>query len=671
MSCRKNSAGSDVAGSARTVPVHYLRRNDSAWTPPSVICLDTETRWETSGDSEIHTLRLWAATFNDRRKPRTGPITESRAHGFGKTDLALTVHKWCQRRRTVWLYAHNLTFDLMTSDLLAQLADMGWEVTDFAVDSGAPFARLTRGDSHLTLCDSFSWLPKSIREIARALDMDKAPLPANDDSDAAWLERCQSDADILTRAMLTLMQWWDDQQLGHWNVTGAASGMNCMRHIPSPDRILIRPDETECNADRAAVYGGRRFCWRTGELPAGRYPEIDIERAYTTACREMPLPVQRMAHFDSLPIEHRWVTCDRHGIIAQVRIRTDSPRYPCRHDDRVWYPVGEFTTTLAGPEIAAARARGELLAIGPGWVHELGYALRPWATWILDTQQPGSDGVPDVARITLRTWGRSVVGKWAQRGWERIRLGPSPAGFWGHIDAWDHNAQVRASIVDFGGTRWQVSATGQSDNAYPAILAFVESYVRIALSAAIDVIGESCVISCDTDGLIADAFQVLGTRKQRILDNTPLNGAADPLQAVINSASSRAAPFTLRDKQTYHAVTVYGPQHLLTDTQRRLSGIPGAAELMPDGRYHAWLWPKLAWQVRHGRQGEYTRPSQHYRLAATYAPGFVLSDGAVRPVEMRAAADGTNELLRFTETRWARLGDVAADVQARAVAGYA
>jgi len=616
-------------------------------------------------------MRCWTGSFTDRRKPRKGTPEDYFTHGYNQTDLALQVHKWCQRRRTVWLYCHNLTFDLMVSDLLAQLAEMGWEVTDFAVDSGAPFARLSRGDCVLTLSDSFSWLPKSIDTIGQAMGMDKPALPDNDDSISAWLNRCYQDVKILRAAMLRMMEWWDANELGRWNVTGAASGWNAMRHIPSPDRILIRPDETECEDDRKAIYGGRRYSWRVGELPKGRYCELDIERAYTTACRDMPLPVQRYCHFDSLPLDNAWLNCDRHGVIARVRIKTDSPRYPVRHDGRVWYPVGEFWTVLAGPEIKQARERGELLEVAEGWLHELGYALRPWADWCLTAQRPENLDTPDVAKICLRSWARSAVGKWAQRGWERIQLGPSPSGFWGHQDAWDHDNNVRASIVDFGGYRWQVSATAQADNAYPAILAFVESYVRVALSAAIDAIGERSLISCDTDGMITDALAVLRERRQLIQAGISLEGAADPLHAVIASANKRAAPFTLRDKATYHQVTVFGPQHLITDSQRRLSGIPGSAERQPDGSYHAWLWPKLAWQVRHGRAGEYRRPSTIYHLATSYAPGWLLSDGTVRPVELLTDAQGDNRMASWPETRWALSGRLLAPEQGRGVARYA
>src|SRR5260370_4583531 len=194
---------------SRKVPVHYLRPNHAVWSPPSIICLDTETKWEYQGDDEVHSLRLWCARFTDRRKPKAGAQEDEHDHGFTPGDLALRIHKWCQRRRTVWLYAHNLTFDLLTSDLIAQLDGMGWTVTDFAVDSGAPFARLSRGDCCLTLSDSFSWLPQSLETIGGAVSVPKPALPASDNSDEAWLARCRGAPEIPRGAMPALFELWD------------------------------------------------------------------------------------------------------------------------------------------------------------------------------------------------------------------------------------------------------------------------------------------------------------------------------------------------------------------------------------------------------------------------------------------------------------------------------
>lgn len=632
----------------RDVPIHNLRPNHTSWTPPALISFDTETRWDYDHDDEVHTLRLWCARITDRRHQGRKALYDESEDGLFGEDLAIIIHKWCTARRTVWAYAHNLGFDLTVSDLVQQMLYLGWEVTEFAVNSGSPFVRMRRGDHSLTLSDSWSWFQCALDTVAEAVGMVKPPLPREGEPDAKMMERCRADVNILHTAILQLMEWWEDNALGKWNITGAASGWNAMRHIPSPEQILIRPDETECDSDRRAIYGGKRFAWRHGNAAHGHYTEIDIEKAYTTVVRDLPLPIGRQARFTSLPIDHKWLDCRRWGVIAEVTISTDTPKYPVRSGNTVWYPVGRFRTTLAGPEILEARDTGALEAVRAGWLHRLGYALRPWAQWCLASLADDTGTVPEVARLVHRAWARSAVGKWNQRGWQVIELGPSPNQGWGYEEAWQHDKGVPAGIVDFGGTRYHVAAVNQSDNAYPGILAYVESYVRVALGRAIATVGDKHMVACDTDGYICDAM------------------GANQL-GIVNEA---IAPLHARPKRHFRRVKVTGPQHLELDRTVRRSGIPASAEPQLDGSLWARTWPKYAWQLANGRQGAYVRPSQTYRLAATYAPGWCLQGGTVVPVEMELADDGTNRIVPFPRTRYAARGDVLAEHQNRNLERY-
>lgn len=585
-------------------------------------------------DTEVMTMRLWCARFTDRRAPkRITPVDESE-DGMFPEDIAIWLHKLCKQRRTVWGYAHNLGFDLTVSNLIDNMVRLHWEVTEFAVNSGSPFVRLRHGDNSLTLSDSWSWFQCPLETVADAMNMTKPPLPKPDDTVESWLHRCRMDADILHNAMLTLMDWWETNGLGRWNITGSASGHNAMRHIPAQQRILIRPDDSECDHDRTAIYGGKRFAWFSGDANYGHFTEIDIEKAYTNVVASFPLPTGRQCQFSSLPNDHRWIDNPRWGIIATATISTDRPNYPVRIGNHVWYPVGTFITSLASPDIVEAKAKGHLVSIGKGWLHNLGFALRPWAQWCIGSMADETGQVPEVAKLVHRMWGRSAIGKWAQRGYEVVAIGPAPGREWNHEDAWHHGKNVPASIIDFAGTRYQVAAVNQSDNAYPAILAFVESHVRVALNRAIAISGDAHMVACDTDGYICDHIGASATY--------------DINQAI--------APLSVREKRHFKRVKVIGPQHLEVDHKKRRSGIPGSAEPGPDGKLHAWTWPKMAWQLANGRPGAYLRPHQAYTMAATYAPGWLLSTGAVVPVETRLDAQGQTAMVPWPQTRWARQG---------------
>lgn len=593
----------------RNVPTHYLRPNEIVWTPPCVITLDSETRI-ICDRPETHGLRLWVARRTDRRAQHRGPLRDDWADGVTAAQLAAQIDAWAVGRKTVWLYAHNLSFDLATTRLPLQLGALGWEVTQAAIDGRSCWLTMGKGGKTITMADSFTWLPVPLAQIGAAVGIAKPPLPDFDESGDKWLHRCGEDVSILSEAVLQLMAWWDRNALGRWAITGGASGWNAYRHTPTTVKVLIRPDEDQVDFGRGAIYGGRRYVWRHGQLPPGRYTELDFASAYATVAAHLPLPLMRAREFDAMSTDHPYVEGGRWGIVADVEIETDTPRWPVRAGDRVWYPVGRFWTRLAGPDIAEAKRLGCLRQIGHGYVHQLGHNMAPWARWVLSCCADTTGATPEVAKLACKHWGRAVIGKWAQRAFERRRLGLAPTDGWGYGHAWSHDNHAQASILDIGGQRFVSEAAGDSDNCYPEVLAYVEAYVRVALGRVIGAAGPAGVIQCDTDGLIVSEGQAAGVVA---------------LQQV-------CAPFTLRPKRTYRDVRVTGPQHLVLDGERRFSGVPRSAVEGKDGRLHALGWPKLAWQIERGDSRGYVRPDLPYLVQPCYVPAWVLADGAVVPV---------------------------------------
>ncbi|MGH9622147.1 MAG: hypothetical protein ACRD45_20885 [Bryobacteraceae bacterium] len=543
-------------------------------------------------------------------------------------------------------------------------------------------------------------------ELANATGIVKPPLP-DDDTLETWNARCAADTAILHTALLTVMDWHDAHKLGRWALTGASTGWNTMRHImpaqtgkrarkrrqelglvpidPAAQPIVIDPSTDARANDRLAIYGGRRETWRWGKLPPGTYHELDFERAYQTIMANCALPRKRGRWFDSLPLDSRLIDdpAEQWGIIAECEIQTDQPRWPCRvpvkpdalpaidqpsgtspaadPKTRVLYPVGNFRTVLAGPDIAEARRLGCLRAVGHGQVHQLGFAARPWAAWSLAAQD--DPDTPAVVRLALKHQGRAVAGKWAARTWSKSVIGTSTTYGWAYEDVFIQETQTRGAIIDLAGTKFLSIPGTDSDNAYPAVLAWIESYTRVALGRAVEQLGAAVVIQCDTDGMIVD------TTAMTSIDNMTEAAAGSGvthrggLRETLARTVEHTAPLRLRAKTAYRNIEVVGPQHLTLDGRKRWSGIPGSAQRQADGSYVAWTWPKLAWQMSQADQRGYTRVVQTYRLASSYAPGWLLTDGTVAAPEARLADDGRSVLVPYSESRYAARGDHLADGQ--------
>lgn len=649
--------------------VHYLPANHKVWTPATVIYLHTVSRTLPDTDPEILVIDRWAAQLIDRRDARPGRPDVITSQGTTAQAFADWVEKVMVGRTTVWLYSHDFGLDITTTRLPVVLARMGWSVTDASVSGAAPWLRLVKASKHLTVLSSWSWLPQPIGDLAESAGIAKLTHPRGADrvdratSSAAW------GLEVLAAMMGQLLDWWDVNECGRWSVSGPACGWNAMRHIKPPVRPTIDPDESGVLADRQAIYGGRRGAWIVGSRNQGPFLELDFVSAYPTVAEVLPLPGRRMVPFESMALDNWRLTSDRWGVIAECELATDVPRWPLRFGGATWTPTGRFRTVLAGPEIRDAMRLGCLLSVGAGYVHQLTNHLSPWAHWCLALANSQDRELEPAVKIAAKAWSRSVIGKWATRGYTKVPLGPSVESGWGYEEGWDHESKVRGAMVDLAGQRWWTCASGDAENAYPAVLAWIESETRVRLSRVIEALGVGCVLQCDTDGLIVNE-RIMGTAAAGGHLRAPgkLTGPART-KWCLDNIDPIVAPLVLRIKRKHRTVRVLGPQHVHLSGGRKMAGLPGIARETEPDTFVFKTWPKLNWQMGHGDPRGYVRPESTVRVRGPYAPGWITTMGTVVPPEAAQARDGSSKLLAWHAMTRKPSGAQLADAQHPVLAG--
>lgn len=648
-----------MVDAGRQAQVHWLRGNASEWSPRHVAFFDTETYPVEGEGSEELRLRLWVGGCVDRRPGPGGKVTVSTASGATRQSLAQWVDRLMVGKSSVRLFAHNLGFDLTVSRLPDYLHQLGWEMGQFHFAGRNVGGSMRRRSKHLTLCDSTSWLPHGLEQIGLAVGRPKLAMPDSAAPEEAWLEYCTGDVLVLAEAVLACMDWWDANRLGHWSTSGPGTGWNCARHLSPQRMFLMDPEPAGVAHDRLAVRGGRRDVTRVGEIGGGPFALVDFENAYLTVAANCLLPKGRLGWHESFDPEGVYVDGNRFGVVAECVVETDTPRYPLRTERGVFYPVGRFTTTLASPEIVWARDSGHLRSVGAGFVHDVGYPLAGWARWALDSLRPENLEVPPVAKMMVKQWGRSVPGRFAARSSTRVDRGPALWPGW-HLERGtsgpDH---APAADVHIAGRHWWVTFDQEGDNTYPAVLAFVESYVRVALGRMLEELGDDLWVCCDTDGAVLDLTRARSWLSGR---RWPLGKVRDPMtvaQAVCEAVTPVCWPLVPRPKMISRTLTVNGPQHYAGDTFERAAGRPGKLERGRDGELHLWKWPKVGWQMEHGSLDGFVRVEASWTSPSSAANRWVLDDGRAVPVSASISGSGDSRIsdLAFTPVgvRGARL----------------
>lgn len=603
--------------------IHYLRANHAERSPHRLFVWDTET--QSAGDEyrTVDRLRCWAAETAQRHGRRASqPVVQAHA-GRDLVVLADAIEGACRSTETTWAFAHNQTFDLGVTRLPLLLRERGWQITGHALATDSPWARLQRGGHRLVLADSASWLPYRLADIGATLDLAKLPLPADDAPDDDWAARCRADVTILRTALCQLLDWWDRHGLGAWSITGPSTGWNLMRHQPGPHSVVIDPDPDGRALERLALRGGRREVWRVGKLPWSTYLELDFRSAHATVAAHLPLPKRRSVSFERLQLDDWRLTSDRWAPLSWVTLQTAWPRYPLAVEGALFYPVGRFRTVLAGPEIAEAARRRELLSIGPGRIYHLGAHMAGWGHWVL-AQLAGDDpATPGPALQAIKGWSRTVPGKWAGRTGRQVHSGPAAEQGWHLEHGIHHPSRARVSVLDMAGERQVILQDQDSDDSFPAVLAWIQSYVRVRLGRLIDAVGPQRMVSCNTDGLVYDAAEQRGSEVPEA-DTWPL---------------------VPRLKGRYGRLDVISPQHLVLDAKRRLSGVPASADEVSEHVYSWMTWPRLPRQIASGERAGYLRERRSADLTAVPVNRWRYSDGLCGPVAAEMGPDDSCYLL--------------------------
>jgi len=647
----------------------YLRRNDRVWTPPCVITFDTETMRHERESGEDQTLRLWCARLDDRRSSGRMPIAQLKGQGHTGAELCALITSWVKRRENTWLYAHNLGYDLITSQLIEYMAADGWLVNHCSTVPEYIFLTLARGRHRITLTDLHHLIPKRLADIGAMLGNNKGRMPKDADPDSHWFAYCAQDVDIAAEALLLLMAHWDDYALGNWKLSGAACGFGAMRHSLPPKSITLIDDPAASALERAAIYGGRRYCWRHGEQPPGRYSELDFTAAHATTAASYPMPAKRGPKFATIDPGHPAIDGKFAIVIAECEIQTDVPRFPCRIGGRVWYPVGRFRTTLASPDIAWARDSGCLVSIGAGQFHYTSKVMQSFFRRVLDIGAPGNTAYHPLVSALWKHWGRAVVGKFAQRGYQVTPTNMLTDRAWYYERATDYETGAEYWLVHYAGRIHKAIPHGDGAQAYPAVLALIESYERVALGRAAEQLGPQVAVQCDTDGIWADVGALergvptgLGFDLQDVAREARIQLAMDCIAQV-------ALPQIVREKHSVQRIAVFGPQNYDAGAYSKQSGRPTRLTEVSPGIWAGDIFPAVAYQMANSSPGVFKTEQVTWTRPANVIPGWVMSDGTVRPVEVCGGAEACSELLRYPLTRWAKDGLQLGPIQHTALAG--
>jgi hypothetical protein len=401
--------------------------------------------------------------------------------------------------------------------------------------------------------------------------------------------------------------------LGSLQATAASQAMHGYRCGYYTGGIYCHAERRVLKGEAASYYGGRAEAFRLGAIGPALW-HVDYRSQYASVCANSRLPVRLAGELQHPGRADAEQHCHGTAALARVTLDTDEPAYPYRVGAYTIWPVGRFTTTLAGPELLDALVKERIVRWH--WIawYEMEEALRDYAkslSHLRDTAE--RDGARTLASMVKRLL-VSLPGKLGQRvrTWQLCPDGFIDLLYGEWLGRDSHGAPTRFRSI--GGTVWREVIGDFLPDAVPAMAAWITSEARVRLLNAIRTAGWEHVYYVDTDSLFVDEE---GWWRLRA------SGLVRPGQ--LGFLRLLAGPAV---------VEIRGIKYYVQDGQVTCAGLPRGVCTDAGTGNHYWYELTPTEAARKGLRPAAVRELRPYQRRPEYLHGMVGDDGRVTPFRL-------------------------------------
>ena len=610
---------------------HRIKHNKGNESPRHCVWLDCETKGKNVGGTREQQRLVYGyaeyARLEGGIPSRTGRSVSFQQNAeFWNWLLDIPTDKI-----RLWVFAHNLGFDFTVLEGFTTLQEAGWFLDKCIIESPPTFISLkdyngaysewhvgkTAEDKiglvwngrRLLFVDSVNYFKMPLEQLGKSVGIEKMTLPKGLGDNEETARYCQNDVAILRRAIIRWIRFLRENDLGAFRISTASQSFAAYTHRFMEHPIFIHTNSAATNLERNGYFGGRVECFRIGEIKERAYA-LDINSQYPAVMLSGVYPTNHKTSRKFF--ERDWFDeqLDTMAVMARVIIETDKPWYPVRHDGKLVFPVGEFETTLATPELRHAQEYGHLKEVLECSVYEQNPIFREFVEFFYAKKrhykETGDKALETFYKLILNT----LYGKFGQRGdfWVEIdEQAVMENGYWDAIDA---STKVVRNLRSIKGTVQEKQRGVGAYNAFPAIAAHVTSYARILLLKYINIAGPGNVVYCDTDSVYVTES---GREKLRGYCRDVELGA-------------------LKLEQTVNRSWFYGPKDYILDGESTIKGISTKAIKIGPGIYKQPLFWGFKRMLRHEFIDIQIIETIVKHLQRIYTKGDVAPDGRVTPL---------------------------------------
>lgn len=514
---------------------------------------------------------------------------------------------------TLYVFAHNLAYDIELTGIIQKLVERGFEVVDMVMNDPPNYIKVARKDTRIVFVDTFNYWQVSVEKMGKAIGLEKGKYDEVEHDREKLIQYCRTDVRILTEYLLEYIRFIRKNDLGPFKLTLASQAFSAYRAKFMNEEIFVHNDPRAIDLERKAYYGGRVECFRIGDFNGQTFYKLDVNSMYPHVMKHFEYPKKLVAYSENIPLHLLEKHLKTHYVIADVEISTQTPAYPCKLQDKLCFPIGCFRTVLHHSELLIALRENAIRNVFRIAIYEKGNLFTEYVDYFYRIKTEAESQKNEVQRTFAKIMLNSLYGKFGQSGHHTEYVENTVNPRFGRFVGYSEKLGRRVETVCLGNKIRVSWNEGESYYSCPSIAGAVTSYARAVLWKYIEIADRENVYYCDTDSLIVnnDGF----VRLVDWIDQTKLG--------------------FLKVEDISDNLTIHGLKDYVFGSTTKHKGIPKTAQRIDDNTWSYTSFERFkSWSNRGMVPGVIVKQRIRRRLN-NYSKGLVVDD-RVLPFTLRS-----------------------------------
>ena len=472
--------------------------------PGKLFFVDTETTaMQGAGSTIKHILKVGHVIYWRRAKKKVGEKIEHFAYD-NSFDLWQWIDERVKSRETVYIFAHNVTFDFLVLDGFRLLPLLDFRLKSIYSKFTTTIMRFANKKRRLVIADTMNYFPLSLDKLGASVGISKIDVDFNTASLDELRERCKVDTEIIFQAVKRMLEETILKGLGSFKLTASGLSHSIYRKAYMNKKIEVNHVPVVVDFEKSAYIGGYTM---VNNLVVPGKPELfklDVNSMYPSVMMAEEYPTKLVEFLDRVALYDLERFVLGYCVVASVEIETDEAIYPYRHKAGICYPLGEFTTTLSTPMVKYALARGHIKRVNTLAVYKRANIFAEFVKEMYGERMKSAlDG--DTAReLFYKTITNTLYGKFGQKRTEVKRVGDADINEFAVFEAYDPKTGQQWQEFHGGGSIIFIYEKGEARYTSYAIASHITEHARLKLFDMKRRAGAENVFYMDTDSLFTN-----------------------------------------------------------------------------------------------------------------------------------------------------------------------